>query len=87
MPQSQVLAEILLHLFNHQTHHRGQAHACLSILTGGEPPPLDLLAFQRGGAAPDLEKLIASKSAEDGRVNSSKEVSGVYRGAATRALR
>lgn len=83
MPQSQVLADILLHLFNHQTHHRGQAHACLSILTGGEPPPLDLLAFQRGGAAPNLEQLIASKSTEDGRVNSSKEVSGVHRGAAT----
>ena len=47
MPQSQVLADILLHLFNHQTHHRGQAHACLSILTGGEPPSLDLLAFQK----------------------------------------
>ena len=31
MPQSQVLSDILLHLFNHQTHHRGQAHACLSI--------------------------------------------------------
>jgi uncharacterized damage-inducible protein DinB len=58
MPQSQVLANILLHLFNHQTHHRGQAHACLSILTGGEPPSLDLLVFQRGGTAPDLEKLI-----------------------------
>jgi uncharacterized damage-inducible protein DinB len=38
MPQSQVLSDILLHLFNHQTHHRGQAHACLSILTGEEPP-------------------------------------------------
>lgn len=60
MPQSQVLADILMHLFNHQTHHRGQAHACLSILTGGEPPSLDLLAFQRGGTAPDLRK-IASK--------------------------
>ena len=64
MPQSQVLADILLHLFNHQTHHRGQAHACLSILTGGEPPSLDLLAFQRGGPAPNLEKLIARKSAD-----------------------
>jgi DinB family len=63
MPQSQVLADILLHLFNHQTHHRGQAHACLSILTGGEPPSLDLLAFQRGGSAPTLERLIASKPA------------------------
>jgi uncharacterized damage-inducible protein DinB len=57
MPQSQVLSEILLHLLNHQTHHRGQAHACLSILTGGEPPSLDLLVFQRGGATPDLEAL------------------------------
>jgi uncharacterized damage-inducible protein DinB len=60
MPQSQVLGDILLHLFNHQTHHRGQAHACLSILTGGEPPSLDLLTFQRGGTAPDIEKLLAA---------------------------
>jgi uncharacterized damage-inducible protein DinB len=58
LPHSEVLADILLHLFNHQTHHRGQAHACLSILTGGEPPSLDLLAFQRGVAAPNLETLI-----------------------------
>lgn len=58
MPHSQVLADILLHLFNHQTHHRGQAHACLSILTGSEPPSLDLLVFQRGGSAPDLEAMI-----------------------------
>jgi uncharacterized damage-inducible protein DinB len=59
MPQSQVLGDILSHLFNHQTHHRGQAHACLSVLTGGEPPSLDLLVFQRGGTAPDLEKLTS----------------------------
>ena len=59
MPQSQVLGDILMHLFNHQTHHRGQAHACLSILTGDEPPSLDLLVFQRGGTAPDLEKLTS----------------------------
>ena len=58
MPHSQVLADSLLHLFNHQTHHRGQAHACLSILTGDEPPSLDLLVFQRGGSAPNLETLI-----------------------------
>ena len=50
----QPLQDILLHLFNHQTHHRGQAHACCSILTGSEPPSLDLLAFQRGVPAPDL---------------------------------
>ncbi|WP_192736121.1 DinB family protein [Bradyrhizobium sp. OAE829] len=60
MPHSQAVADILLHLFNHQTHHRGQAHACLSILTGGEPPSLDLLAFQRGANAPSLEKLAQS---------------------------
>ncbi len=51
---SQKLQDILLHLFNHQTHHRGQAHACCSILTGTEPPSLDLLQFQRGAPAPDL---------------------------------
>jgi uncharacterized damage-inducible protein DinB len=54
-PQSQPLRDILLHLFNHQTHHRGQAHACVSILTGAEPPSLDLLAFQRGAPAPELQ--------------------------------
>jgi uncharacterized damage-inducible protein DinB len=53
-PYSQLRQDILLHLFNHQTHHRGQAHACCSILTGSEPPTLDLLAFQRGVPAPDL---------------------------------
>jgi uncharacterized damage-inducible protein DinB len=53
-PQQQLLRDILLHLFNHQTHHRGQAHACCSIVTGKEPPTLDLLAFQRGLAAPAL---------------------------------
>ena len=53
-PYSQALQDILLHLFNHQTHHRGQAHACCSIVTGSEPPTLDLLAFQRGMPAPDL---------------------------------
>jgi len=57
-PQEQVLADILLHLFNHQTHHRGQAHACVSILTKKEPPPLDLLLFQRGMPAPDLTERL-----------------------------
>ena len=53
-PYSQTLQDILLHLFNHQAHHRGQAHACCSIVTGREPPTLDLLAFQRGVPAPTL---------------------------------
>ena len=42
----QPLALALAHLFNHQTHHRGQAHTILTGLTG-EAPPLDLLYFQR----------------------------------------
>lgn len=32
---------LALHLFNHQTHHRGQVHACLSA-TPVAPPSLDL---------------------------------------------
>ena len=35
-----------LHLFNHQTHHRGQVHDQLSQ-TGVPPPPLDLIYFVR----------------------------------------
>lgn len=38
----------LIHFFNHQTHHRGQAHTGLSILTGEEPPSLDMIQFARG---------------------------------------
>ena len=34
VPYRQELGQILLHLFNHQTHHRGHAHACCSIVTG-----------------------------------------------------
>ncbi len=37
----------LLHVFNHQTHHRGQAHTGLSILTGEEPPSLDMIQYAR----------------------------------------
>ena len=59
-PFEQPLAEILMHVFTHQTHHRGQAHACLSILTGTEPPSFDLIQFQRGAPAPDLEAVISS---------------------------
>lgn len=55
-PHEQRIGDILQHLFNHQTHHRGQAHAGCSILTGQEPPSLDLLAFQRGVPAPVLPR-------------------------------
>ena len=37
----------LLHVFNHQTHHRGQAHTGLSIITGQEPPSLDMIIYAR----------------------------------------
>jgi uncharacterized damage-inducible protein DinB len=46
-PQRQRRREILAHLFNHQTHHRGQAHAILTLLGVTEPDPLDLLIMQR----------------------------------------
>ncbi len=45
-PQRQRRREIMAHLFNHQTHHRGQAHGLLSIL-GVQPVPIDLLIMQR----------------------------------------
>ncbi len=37
---------VLGHLFNHQTHHRGQVHGLLSQ-TAVPPPELDLIAFVR----------------------------------------
>ncbi|QUS37907.1 damage-inducible protein DinB [Tardiphaga alba] len=40
------LLPLLAHWFNHQTHHRGQAHAILTGLNG-KAPELDLLFFQR----------------------------------------
>ncbi len=43
---SQRLAPALAHLFNHQTHHRGQAHAILTAL-GKSAPSFDLIQFQR----------------------------------------
>jgi len=43
---SQRIAPALTHFFNHQAHHRGQAHAILSLL-GKNPPSLDLSYFHR----------------------------------------
>lgn len=45
--QQQRIRDILAHLFNHQTHHRGQAHAALTLLGIPEPVALDLLIMQR----------------------------------------
>ncbi len=47
---TQPLAPALTHMFNHQTHHRGQAHAILTRLTG-DAPSLDMIYFQRETAA------------------------------------
>jgi len=44
----QVLAPALDHFFNHQTHHRGQAHAMLSAIIGNDrTPSFDLIIYQR----------------------------------------
>lgn len=43
----QPLYQLLGHIFNHQTHHRGQAHTILTILGLAEPDPLDLLYMLR----------------------------------------
>jgi len=40
------LRVVLGHVFNHQTHHRGQVHDMLSQ-TAVPPPPLDLIYFTR----------------------------------------
>jgi uncharacterized damage-inducible protein DinB len=47
-PQSQPVHQVLAHLFNHQTYHRGQAHHLIGLALGREKVPvLDLLAYQR----------------------------------------
>jgi uncharacterized damage-inducible protein DinB len=44
----QPLWPALDHFFNHQTHHRGQAHALLSAVIGNDATPsFDLIIFQR----------------------------------------
>ncbi len=45
-PITHRLGPAISHFFNHQTHHRGQAHMCLTAL--GKPSlSLDLIYFQR----------------------------------------
>jgi uncharacterized damage-inducible protein DinB len=46
MTIEQPLVSALLHVFNHQTHHRGQVH-CLLTGLAGDAPSLDLVQFQR----------------------------------------
>jgi uncharacterized damage-inducible protein DinB len=45
-PMRTQVAQVLAHVFNHQTHHRGQAHAMLSDAKVG-PPSLDLILYLR----------------------------------------
>lgn len=45
-PMETPIAQVLAHVFNHQTHHRGQAHAMMSS-TEIAPPSLDLIYFLR----------------------------------------
>jgi uncharacterized damage-inducible protein DinB len=51
---SEKTSALLAHWFNHQTHHRGQAHDLICQALGAEnAPPLDLLIYQRFIAAED----------------------------------
>jgi uncharacterized damage-inducible protein DinB len=53
----QVLAPALDHFFNHQTHHRGQAHALLSSIVGNDrTPSFDLIIYQRETGEGGLRK-------------------------------
>jgi uncharacterized damage-inducible protein DinB len=54
----QVIAPALDHFFNHQTHHRGQAHALLSPVIGNDATPsFDLIIYQRETGQGGLRKL------------------------------
>jgi uncharacterized damage-inducible protein DinB len=45
---TQPLAPALAHVFNHQTHHRGQVHTLMTAIGGRDAAPeLDLIHFQR----------------------------------------
>lgn len=50
IPHETPVSLVLGHMFNHQTHHRGQAHGMLSG-TRVPPPSLDLVMFLREEAA------------------------------------
>ena len=54
----QELAPALDHFFNHQTHHRGQAHCLLTAITG-DAPSLDLVLFQRERRVGGIRKMSA----------------------------
>jgi uncharacterized damage-inducible protein DinB len=52
---AQPVGHLLMHLFNHHAHHRGQVHGLLSQIAGPEAAPsLDLVAYQRLFARDDV---------------------------------
>jgi uncharacterized damage-inducible protein DinB len=54
----QPLAPALDHFFNHQTHHRGQAHGLLSSILGNDQTPsFDLIIYQRETGQRGLRKV------------------------------
>lgn len=54
----QALSPALDHFFNHQTHHRGQAHALLSAILGNDATPsFDLIIYQRETGTGGLRKI------------------------------
>lgn len=55
-PYRERVEDILLHLFQHQVHHRGQAHAMLAE-TGVAPPQLDEF-FPKHDRHPDAEAML-----------------------------
>ena len=54
MVVTQPLWAALAHVFNHQTHHRGQVHGLLSQ-AGIDPPSLDLPVFQKASGLGFIE--------------------------------
>jgi uncharacterized damage-inducible protein DinB len=52
----QELSPALDHFFNHQTHHRGQAHCLLTAITG-DAPSLDLIMYQRASGVGGVRKV------------------------------
>lgn len=54
----QPLATALDHFFNHQTHHRGQAHSLLTAVLGNDATPsFDLIIYQRETGQGGIRKI------------------------------
>jgi len=52
-----LMADALVHIFNHHTHHRGHVSACLtSILGPTAAPEIDYIYFTRDKSFPTLIK-------------------------------